>query len=67
MARRKGSVGPGEPPRPPRRAAESRGNKTDGYFNAWLEKGLHELFDNVAKEPLPDSLLSLLDPNTPKE
>lgn len=29
-------------------------------FDVWLQRGLHQLFDDVAKEPLPDELLKLI-------
>lgn len=30
-------------------------------FDYWLQKQLHELYDSVAKEPLPDDLVRLID------
>lgn len=33
---------------------------SDSAFDVWLNRGLHQLFDDVAKEPVPDSILSLL-------
>ena len=30
-------------------------------FDHWLRKQLHELYDSVAKEPLPDDLARLID------
>lgn len=32
----------------------------DSAFDVWLNRGLHELFDDVAKEPIPEELLRLL-------
>jgi hypothetical protein len=29
-------------------------------FDVWLERGLHELYDSVAQEPIPPSLLDLI-------
>jgi len=29
-------------------------------FNMWLERKLHQMFDDVAAEPLPDNLRKLL-------
>lgn len=29
-------------------------------FDAWLERGLHEMFDQVAREPIPEELLKLI-------
>jgi hypothetical protein len=33
-------------------------------FDHWLHKQLHELYDSVAKEPLPDDLVRLIDHET---
>ena len=30
-------------------------------FDHWLHKQLHEMYDAVAKEPLPDDILRLID------
>lgn len=30
-------------------------------FDHWLQKQLHELYDSITKEPLPDDLLRLID------
>nr|WP_173568709.1 NepR family anti-sigma factor [Acetobacter conturbans] len=32
-------------------------------FDIWLKRGLHQLFDDVAKEPIPEELLRLLEEN----
>ena len=32
----------------------------DQAFDTWLERGLHEIFDEVAREPIPDELLKLI-------
>lgn len=32
----------------------------DSAFNLWLERGLHDLYDQVAFEPVPDDLLKLM-------
>jgi hypothetical protein len=29
-------------------------------FDLWLQRGLHRLYDDVAKEPLPSELLDLI-------
>ena len=29
-------------------------------FDAWLDRGLHEIYDEVAREPIPDELLKLI-------
>lgn len=30
-------------------------------FDVWLQQGLHKLYDSVAKEPIPDELLKLIE------
>ena len=32
----------------------------DDAFDLWLQRGLHQLYDQVAKEPLPPDLLRLI-------
>ena len=32
-----------------------------GAFDIWLQRGLHQLYDSVAKEPIPDDLLKLIE------
>ena len=32
----------------------------DSAFDVWLNRGLHQLFDDVANEPVPDNLLNLI-------
>ena len=33
---------------------------TDSAFDLWLNRGLHELFDDVMKEPVPTELLKIV-------
>ncbi len=40
--------------------------KADKAFDHWLQRGLHELFDEVAKEPIPDDLLRLIEEDKKK-
>ena len=35
--------------------------KPDEAFDKWLKKGLHQLYDTVAREPVPDDLLRLIE------
>ena len=30
-------------------------------FDLWLQRGLHELFDDVANEPVPEALLRIIE------
>ncbi|WP_215745630.1 MULTISPECIES: NepR family anti-sigma factor [Gluconobacter] len=42
-------------------ATEPRGEDQDSPFGIWLSRGLHQLFDDVANEPIPDELLRLIE------
>lgn len=46
-----------------RSAPDSRktGARPKQPFDHWLHKQLHEMYDSIAKEPLPDDLLKLID------
>lgn len=33
----------------------------EAAFDIWLQKGLHQLFDDVANEPVPDELLRIIE------
>ena len=47
------------PPAPPLdRPAEGRSGDA---FDLWLQRGLHQLFDGVAREPIPEELLRLIE------
>ena len=35
-------------------------------FDLWLQRGLHELFDDIANEPVPDALLKMIEDGRPK-
>ncbi len=30
-------------------------------FDLWLKRGLHQIYDDVAKEPIPEDLLRLIE------
>jgi hypothetical protein len=34
---------------------------SDAAFDLWLQRSLHQLFDQVAKEPIPEELLRLIE------
>ncbi|MFT8611494.1 MAG: NepR family anti-sigma factor [Gluconobacter oxydans] len=42
-------------------AKETTGEAQDSPFGIWLSRGLHQLFDDVANEPIPDELLRLIE------
>ncbi len=35
--------------------------KGDSAFDLWLQRGLHEMFDEIANEPVPDELRRLIE------
>ncbi len=35
--------------------------RTGGAFDLWLQRGLHQMFDDVANEPIPEELLRLIE------
>jgi hypothetical protein len=53
------------PKEPPKQASQPQPRDRDGApdaaFDLWLQRGLHQLFDNVAKEPIPEELLRLIE------
>lgn len=38
----------------------------DAAFDLWLQRSLHQLFDTVAKEPIPEELLRLIEQDREK-
>lgn len=48
----------GERPAQRKRATGKEGAEA---FDIWLQRGLHQLYDSVAKEPIPDDLLELIE------
>ncbi len=52
------------PKQPPAMASSHRVPEGEGVPNAafdlWLQRSLHQLFDKVAKEPIPEELLRLI-------
>lgn len=48
-------------PKDPAPVSARKPRKLDGAFDLWLQRGLHDLYDQVAKEPLPDELLRLIE------
>jgi hypothetical protein len=39
-----------------------RGNAApEAAFDLWLQRGLHEMFDDVMREPIPEELLRLIE------
>ncbi len=42
------------------RPRRRRSRPVDAAFDLWLERGLHQLYDHVALEPIPEELLKLI-------
>ncbi|HZF76926.1 MAG TPA: hypothetical protein VE033_13955 [Acetobacteraceae bacterium] len=42
----------------PRKSPRS---EVDSAFDLWLQRGLHQLYDGVAAEPIPAELLALIE------
>jgi hypothetical protein len=56
----KAKSGGGDDAPAPSRVARS-GQGPAEAFDIWLQQGLHKLYDSVAKEPVPDELLKLIE------
>lgn len=41
-------------------AATKSTSQDEPAFDLWLQRGLHKLYDDVAKEPIPEELLRLI-------
>lgn len=35
--------------------------KTEAAFDLWLKRGLHQLYDDIASEPIPPEILKLIE------
>ena len=44
----------------PHRSSDAE-SKPDAAFDLWLQRSLHQLFDKVAKEPIPEDLVRLIE------
>lgn len=53
-------------PLPRRRGAKAQADVTNA-FDAWLDRQLHQMFDRVAKEPIPEDLLRLIEGDRKKQ
>ena len=52
------------PTRPARRRSDGR--PVDQAFDTWLQRELHQMYDKVAREPIPADLLKLIDDDASK-
>lgn len=48
---------------PEKSRQEIHSHESDSPFDIWLKRGLHQLFDDVASEPIPEELLRLIEEN----
>ncbi|WP_336947338.1 NepR family anti-sigma factor [Asaia sp. BMEF1] len=51
----------GEDGAPEKSRQKSHSQENDSPFDIWLKRGLHQLFDDVASEPIPEELLRLIE------
>jgi hypothetical protein len=49
---------------PSRKTRKTQGNQA---FDVWLKRGLHQLFDDVVNEPMPEELLRLIQEDREKQ
>ncbi|NOG71644.1 hypothetical protein [Roseicella sp. DB1501] len=49
------------PNNPAMAEADQEGEAVDNAFDLWLRRGLHQLYDTVAKEPIPEDLLRMIE------
>ena len=40
-------------------------HKAERAFDVWLQRGLHQMYDSVAREPVPEALLRLIEGDRP--
>ncbi|WP_165943461.1 hypothetical protein [Roseicella aquatilis] len=52
---------------PAKAGAEQEGEAVDNAFDLWLRRGLHQLYDTVAKEPIPEELLRMIEEDRQKK
>jgi len=50
-----------------RQDGRGRNPSPDAAFDLWLQRGLHQMFDDVAREPIPPELLALIEADRNKE
>jgi hypothetical protein len=50
-----------KPPRAKKTSGEKAPAKPSAAFDLWLQRGLHQMFDDVANEPIPEELLKIIE------
>lgn len=53
-------------PMPSKPARNAKAAVPDAAFDVWLRRGLHQIFDDVAREPIPPELLRLIEQDRKK-
>lgn len=53
-------------PVPSKPARTAKATVPDAAFDVWLRRGLHQIFDDVAREPIPPELLRLIEQDRKK-
>ena len=53
-------------PRSKKLTKPDQANPKPKPFDLWLERGLHEMFDTIASEPIPEDLLKLIEDDKSK-
>ncbi len=54
----------GDAPRKP--GGRGKPSSPDAAFDIWLQRGLHRMFDDIAREPIPPELLALIEADRKK-
>ena len=44
-----------------------KSTSADSAFDVWLNRGLHQMYDDVVREPIPEDLLKLIEADRNKE
>ena len=50
----------------PKQVREAAGAAKTKAFDIWLNRGLHQIYDDVANEPIPEDLLKLIEDDKSK-
>ena len=61
LAAAMGKTDPKKSNNPAKPGAEQEDGAVDSAFDLWLRRGLHQLYDTVAKEPIPEDLLRMIE------
>ena len=57
---------PKDPPSKYSAEPAAKNRKTESAFDIWLHRGLHDIYDQVSREPIPDELLRLIEEDRKK-